>query len=136
MSYLVDTNVISEIRKGRRCNSGVSAWWSTVGDHEIFLSVLTIGEIRKGIEAVRRRDPDSAAALDRWLSTVTDDFADRIVPIDEKIADEWGRLNVPDPLPVIDGLIAATARVHGLVLVTRDTRHVSRTDTRYIDPFS
>lgn len=136
MRYLIDTNVISEIRKGRRSNSGVSAWWSSVGDHEIFLSVLTIGEIRKGIEAVRRRDPDSAAALDRWLSTIADDFADRIVPIDEKIADEWGRLNVPDPLPVIDGLIAATARVHGLVLVTRDIRHVTRTDIRYIDPFS
>ena len=78
MSYLIDTNVISEIRKGDRCHPAVAAWWSKVGDDEIYLSVLTTGEIRKGIENVRRRDPDAAAVLEGWLYRLLNDFADRV----------------------------------------------------------
>jgi hypothetical protein len=74
-------------------------WFADVADEEIFLSVLTIGEIRRGIENVRRRDPDSAAALDRWLALLSEAHADRILPIDRVIAEEWGRMNVPGPLP-------------------------------------
>jgi toxin FitB len=136
VSYLLDTNVISEVRKGKRCDSAVARWWSQVDDEEIFFSVLTIGEIRKGIEIIRRRDADSAASLESWLYRLLGDYSSRVLPIDVVIADEWARLNVPDPLPVIDGLIAATARIRGLILVTRNTQHLERTGARLLNPFS
>ncbi len=135
MSFLIDTNVISEVRKGARCDPGVSAWWAGVSDDEIYLSVLTTGEIRKGIENVRRRDPEGAASLEGWLYRILNDFADRVLSIDIPIADEWARLNVPDPLPVIDGLIAATAKVRGLIVVTRNTSDIERTGARVLNPF-
>lgn len=127
MSYLLDTNVISELRKGERADADVVSWFAGLADEEVFLSVLTIGEIRRGIENVRRRDADSAAALDRWLALLSEAHGDRILPIDRAIAEEWGRMNVPDPLPVIDGLLAATARVLGLTLVTRNIADVKGT---------
>lgn len=127
MSYLLDTNVISELRKGERTDPSVASWFADIADEEIFLSVLTIGEIRRGVESVRRRDPDSAAALDSWLSRLSEIHHDRIVPVDRPIAEEWGRMNVPDPLPVVDGLLAATARILGLTLVTRNTTDVEGT---------
>ena len=135
LSYLLDTNVISELRKGERADPNVTAWFADLADEEIFLSVLTIGEIRRGIESVRRRDPDSAAALDRWLALLSEAHADRILPIDRAIAEEWGRMNVPDPLPVVDGLLAATARVLGLTLVTRNVADVESTSVELLDPF-
>lgn len=136
MSYLLDTNVISELRKGKRADASVTAWFACVAEEEIFLSVLTIGEIRRGIESVRRRDPDSAAALDRWLNLVSEAHADRVVQIDRAIAEEWGRMNVPDPLPVVDGLLAATARILGLTLVTRNVADVEATGVQVLDPFA
>ena len=136
MSYLLDTNVISELRKGERADADVTAWFASVADEEVFLSVLTIGEIRRGIESVRRRDPDSAAALDRWLALLSEAHGDRILAIDRAIAEEWGRMNVPDPLPVIDGLLAATARVLGLTLVTRNIADVEPTGVELLDPFT
>lgn len=136
MSYLLDTNVISELRKGGRADANVTAWFADVADEEIFLSVLTIGEIRRGIESVRRRDPDSAAALDRWLNLVSEAHGDRVVPIDRAIAEEWGRMNVPDPLPVVDGLLAATARVLGLTLVTRNVADIAGTKVVLLNPFT
>ncbi len=136
MSYLLDTNVISELRKGQRADSKVTAWFAELADEEIFLSVLTIGEIRRGIESVRRRDSDSAAALDRWLALLTEAHGDRILPIDRSIAEEWGRMNVPDPLPVVDGLLAATARVLGLTLVTRNVADVGGAEVEIFDPFA
>lgn len=135
MSYLVDTNVISELRKGERCNESVAAWWSEVEEDEIFLSVLTIGEIRKGIENIRRRDPRSAGALEAWLLRVISNHSDRILPIELDIVEEWGRLNVPDPLPVIDSLIAATAKVRGLTLVTRNVADIERTGVVSLNPW-
>jgi len=135
LSYLLDTNVISELRKGERADPNVTAWFADLADEEIFLSVLTIGEIRRGIESVRRRDPDSAAALDRWLALLSEAHADRILPVDRAIAEEWGRMNIPDPLPVVDGLLAATARVLGLTLVTRNVADVKDTGVELVDPF-
>lgn len=136
MSFLVDTNVIAELRKGKRANTRVRAWFEGLNDDAIWLSVLTIGEIRKGIENVRRRDQRSARALERWLRRLTNDYAERILTVDRAIAEEWGRLNVPDPLPVIDGLLAATAKIHDLTLATRNIKDVSRTGVRVIDPFN
>jgi toxin FitB len=136
LSYLLDTNVISELRKGERADANVTAWFAGVTEEEIFLSVLTIGEIRRGIENVRRRDPDSAAALDRWLALVSEAHGDRVVPIDPAITEEWGRMNVPDPLPVVDGLLAATARVLGLTLVTRNVTDVEGVGVEVLDPFT
>ncbi len=136
MSYLLDTNVISELRKGERANPSVASWFAGVADEEIFLSVLTIGEIRRRVESVRRRDPDSAATLDSWLARLSEAHRDRIVAVDRPIAEEWGRMNVPDPLPVVDGLLAATARILGLTLVTRNTADVEGTGIELLDPFS
>jgi toxin FitB len=136
LSYLLDTNVISELRKGQRADANVIAWFAEVADEEIFLSVLTIGEIRRGIESVRRRDPGSAATLDRWLSSLSDAHGDRVIPIDDVIAEEWGRMNVPDPLPVVDGLLAATARVLGLTVATRNVADVESTGVELFNPFA
>ena len=136
MSYLLDTNVISELRKGERADPNVTAWFADLADEEIFLSVLTIGEIRRGIESVRRRDSDSAAVLDRWLALLIEAHGDRILRVDRAIAEEWGRMNVPNPLPVVDGLLAATARALGLTLVTRNVADVEGTGVELLDPFT
>jgi toxin FitB len=136
LSFLLDTNVISELRKGARADPGVTAWFDQVADEEIYLSVLTIGEIRRGIESVRRRDPDSGAALDTWLARIREDYGERIFPVDRAVAEEWGRINVPDPLPVVDGLLAATARVRGLTLVTRNVSDVEGSGVATLDPFA
>jgi len=134
MSFLLDTNVVSEVRK-RTANPNVQAWLASVAGLELHLSVLVIGEIRQGIERMRRRDPAQAAAYEAWLSTLLRDYADRIVPVTAEVAQEWGRLNVPDPLPVIDGLLAATAKVRGWTLVTRNTADLARSGVRLLNPF-
>ena len=135
MSYLVDTNVVSELRKGQRCDPGVASWLAETSSGEIFLSALTVGEIRKGIENIRRRDEPTAAALEAWLGELLATHSDRILPVDAVIAEQWGRFNVPDPLPVLDSLLAATASVHGLTLVTRNVKDVERTGVECLNPF-
>jgi toxin FitB len=134
VSYLLDTNVVSEIRK-KAPNSGVSAWLASVPDDELFLSVLVVGEIRQGIERLARRDLAKAEILEQWLSRLVHAYGDRIVPITVRVAEAWGRLNVPDPVPVVDGLMAATALVHDWTLVTRNVDDVSSTGVRFLDPF-
>lgn len=136
MSYLLDTNVISELRKGERADANVRAWFTELADEEIYLSVLTIGEIRRGIENVRRRDPDSATALDSWLARLSEAHRDRILPLEWAVAEEWGRMNVPDPLPVVDSLLAATAKVAGLTFATRNIVDVECSGVDLVDPFS
>lgn len=136
MSYLLDTNVISELRKGERADTNVKKWFGGLEAGEIYLSVLTIGEIRRGVESIRRRDPDSAAALDSWLARLDETHGDRILPVDRAIAEEWGRMNVPDPLPVVDGMLAATAKVAGLTFATRNVADVKGTGVKLVDPFS
>ncbi|MEN9581711.1 MAG: hypothetical protein RJA70_4720 [Pseudomonadota bacterium] len=136
MSYLLDTNALSELRKGERANPGVLSWFAQVSDEELFTSVLVLGELRRGIESLRRRDSVAATSLDQWLARLTEQFADRLLPVDRDTALRWGRLNVPDPVPTVDGLLAATALVHELTLVTRNTRDVERTGVALINPFT
>lgn len=134
MSWLIDTNVLSELRKGVRAHAGIRAWFADAREVELFTSVLVLGEIRRGIESIRRRDAPSALALEQWLARLASDFAERVLPVDARVADRWGGLNVPDPIPTVDGLLAATALVHDLVLVTRNVRDVERTGVRLWDP--
>jgi predicted nucleic acid-binding protein len=134
VSYLLDTNVVSEIRKPQ-ANENVRAWFAATGADELYLSVLTIGEIRRGIEHLRRRDAVQAGIFEAWLATLRRDFAERVLPITGDIADEWGRLGVPDPIRTVDGLLAATARVANLTLVTRNTADLVHTGVRLLDPF-
>ncbi len=136
MSFLLDTNVLSELRKREQASPNVIRWFAGVDDEAIYISVLVLGEIRRGIERVRHRDSRAAVALDRWLRELVTDHAERILGVDRDIADVWGRFNVPDPLPVIDGLLAATAQVHSLTLVTRNLRDVARTGVPCVDPFA
>jgi predicted nucleic acid-binding protein len=135
MSCLLDTNVVSEVRKPVQ-NAGVRQWFAAVRAEELFLSVLVVGEVRRGMERLRRRDPAQAAVYEAWLGTLHRDYADRTLPITKEIAEEWGRLNAIDPLPVIDALLAATALVYGLTLVTRNTADFARTGVRLLNPFT
>lgn len=135
MSYLLDTNVVSELRK-RSPDPGVVAWYDRVQGRQLFLSVLTLGEIRRGIEQSRRKDPAKADVLGSWLSRLLSLYYDCIVPVDADIADAWARMAVPDPVPVIDGLLAATASVRNWTLVTRNTADVARCGIRTLNPFN
>lgn len=135
MRSLVDTNVLSELRKGPRCHPGVAAWLAACSPEDLFLSVLVIGDIRRGVERIRRRDRATAHVLDAWLARVLSSHGDRILPVDLAVAEEWGRFDPVRPIPVIDGLMAATARVHGLTLVTRNSRDVARTGVAYFNPW-
>ena len=133
--FLLDTNIVSELRKGARSNEHVRSWFESVEDSALFLSVLVAGELRQGVERLRLRDATRAAHLDRWLQRLIHDYAERLVVVDAHVAQLWGRLNVPDPIPAVDGLLAATAIVHGLTLVTRNVKDVERTGVRVLNPF-
>ncbi len=135
MSFLLDTNVVSEIRKDRP-DPGVAAWFASVSADQLFLSVLVVGEIRQGIERLARRDQAQAGIFEQWLSQLVDTYGDRIVPITVRVAEVWGRLSVPNPVPVVDGLMAATALVHDWTLVTRNVGDVASTGVRFLDPFA
>jgi predicted nucleic acid-binding protein len=134
MTYLVDTNVVSELRK-RYPNPNVLAWYATVTSAELFLSALTIGEIRLGIERLRRKDGPQAELLEQWLGGLHMVYQDHLIGVDADVAEEWGRLNVPDPLPVIDGLLAASAKVRGWTLVTGNTADLRRSGVALLNPF-
>jgi predicted nucleic acid-binding protein len=135
MNYLIDTDIISEVRKGKRCDPNVAGWYKTIADTSLYLSVLVIGEIRKGVEMNRARDAAQATALENWLVAVDRAFAERILPIDNPVAHEWGRLSARRPLPVIDGLLAATAKVHRMTLVTRHTPDIADLGVQILNPF-
>lgn len=132
--YLLDTNVISETRKAR-ADGGVIAFLSAAEPTALFLSVLTLGELRKGIEVKRRTDPGTADQLGLWVDGIETTFTDRVLPIDAATARCWGELSANRTLPVIDTLIAATAISRGLTLVTRNTRDVESTGVPLVDPW-
>lgn len=136
MKFLLDTNIISEIRKRDRAHPNVVRWVARTPVTEIGTSVLVLAEIRHGIELKRRSDPEQAKALDRWFSQMRTRLGDRVLPIDEPIAGAWALMGIPDPLPLIDGLLAATAKVHGLTLVTRNVADIAVTGVPLLDPFS
>jgi toxin FitB len=134
LSFLLDTNVLSELRKKNR-NENVLTWLEGTEPSALYLSVLVIGEARYGIELRRRRDPRHAAALERWYDRVFEEHADRILDVGRAIADIWGHIRAPRPLPAIDGLLAATALAHDLTLVTRNVRQLEGTGVRLLNPF-
>lgn len=134
MSYLLDTNIVSELRKGRKCDANVARWFQSVAEQDLFLSVLVVGEIRKGIELLRARDELRASQFDEWLDTLVVQFGTRILPVDSAVGEEWGRLSAIRSLPVVDGLLAATARVYNLTFVTRDA-DVRDLDVSLLNPF-
>lgn len=133
MSYLLDTNVISEIRRGR--DSNVRAWALSIRDADLYLSVLTIGEIRKGIDRLQARDSAQGEVFARWLAQLADRFADRIVSVDVRVAQQWGRLNAATTRNTVDSLIAATAFVHDLIVVTRNTGGFEGCGVRLLNPW-
>lgn len=133
--FLLDTNVVSELRKGPRANASVIEWARSAIDEGHFISVLTVGEIRKGIELIRRRDAAQGTALERWLRRIETNFADHILPLTQNIADQWGRFAAVRPLLVVDGLLAATAVTHSLTFVTRNAADVRHTGVSVINPF-
>jgi len=135
VKYLLDTNIISEIRKGPRCHPNVAAWYSNLEEESLYLSVLVLGEIQKGIEGLRGRDAGKANVLDLWLEQLQISFQSQILPVDIAISQEWGRLSSLHTVPVIDGLLAATATAHRLVLVTRNTRDFADLGIKLINPF-
>lgn len=135
MSYLIDTNIISEVRKADRCDRHVAAWYAAIADEDLFLSTLVLGEIRKGVELARPRDPDQAAVLERWLGQVEAAFGNRVLGVDNMVADQWGRMSAIRPIPVIDGLLAATAVINGLTLVTRNDGDIAGLGATVLNPF-
>jgi toxin FitB len=136
LSYLLDTNVVSELRKRERTHPHVRRWWRATPPEQVYLSVLVLGELRAGIERVRPRDQAQARALESWHASVASSLRGRLLVVDEAITDCWGRLISARPLPPIDALLAATALVHGLTLVTRNTRDVAATGVGLFDPFA
>ncbi len=133
MRFLLDTNAVSEIRRGR--DSRVRAWADAVDGAELYLSVLTLGEIRTGIDRLQGRDPIQADVFTRWLEELRTRFAGRILAVDSRIADRWGRLNVLTSRNTVDSLIAATAQIHELTVVTRNTKDFQGCDVPLLNPW-
>jgi toxin FitB len=136
--YLIDTNVISEARKGDRANRGVVAFLKELGDSGelVFLASITVGELRRGVELMRRRgDAEQAERLEAWLSSVVEQFGERILPLDADAAQVWGRLRVPDPDHALDKQIAAIALVSDLTLATRNVADFQGLGVRLRNPF-
>lgn len=135
MRYLLDTNFISELRKNDRANPGVQAWAMANDPSLCALSVVTLGEIRRGIEDKRRKDPQQAQAIERWLGAMTMKYEAAILPVSLEIADRWGRLMSATQLPSQDLLLAATALEHDLTVVTRNTADFEGSGARIHNPW-
>ena len=135
MTYLLDTSVLSETRR-RQPASGVTSWIAATPPERLHVSVLTLGEIEQGISRIRGRgDLEQASGLERWLREVERGFADRILPVTLLVAAAWGRQQHAQPIPVVDGLIAATAKVNSLTVVTRSAKDFERTGVQVLSPF-
>jgi toxin FitB len=133
--YLLDTNVLSEVRKGKHASPSVIHWFESKLEEQLFTSVLVLGEIRNGIERIRLRDRAQAERLESWLAETTADFGERALPVTLEISDAWGRLAPARPLPAMDALLVATSIVHGLTFVTRNTADVLNLGAKLLNPF-
>ncbi len=136
MAFLLDTNLLSELRKGVRANPRVVDWARDTLRHRHYISVLSLGEIRKGIELLRRRSPEQCLAFERWLEALNATYHDEILPVSDSIADRWGRMMAEQTLPVIDGLLAATALEHGLTVATRNIADFDSAGIALVNPFA
>jgi len=135
LSFLLDTNVVSELAKTRP-NSKVIAWLGSVPSRDSFLSVITVGETRKGIEKKRAASPRDAGRLEAWLTTLVMNYRSRVLPFDQDSADQWGRVMARHPrVPVEDAQLVATAMQHDLTFATRNLRHIAETGVAFVDPF-
>lgn len=134
MSYLLDTNVVAELRKPHP-HRAVVAWYDSVDDADLFVSALVVGEIQQGVTRLRKKDARQAAVYETWLGKLRREFGDRVLSITPDVALEWGRLSADRTVPVVDGLMAATALVHGLTVVTRNVPDFAPTGVPILNPF-
>ncbi len=134
--FLLDTNVVSELRKGSRADVGVIDFVEQHPADSFWLSVIVVGELSRGIELLRRRDRESAELLDVWFLELVDEYEERILAISPAIALQWGSLGIPDPLPVADALIAATGLEHDLIVVSRNLADIARSGVECLNPFA
>lgn len=135
MSFLLDTNVVSETRR-KAPDPKVVAWVLQADPSDLFISAMTLGEIAKGVALRAKQSPAQAAGLEQWLAKARTEYANRIVAIDADIAEAWGRLDAKRNLPVVDGLLAATALVRGMTLVTRNVRDVAGAGITRLNPWN
>lgn len=135
MISLLDTNVLSEARKAARAHPALVAWWRLARSDQLHLSVLTLGEMRLGVERLRPCDPSRAASLDQWIAGTVSDFGARVLRVDAAVCDAWGRIAAGRSVRVVDSLLAATALAHNLGLVTRNTRDVDGLGVPLLNPF-
>ncbi len=137
--YLIDTNVLSEVRKKKNVNKGVLQFFELAvkEKNKVYLSVITIGELRRGVELIRHRgDAHQADQLEKWLGIILTEYSDCILELDEDTAQLWGKLRSPHHEHVIDKQIAATAMIHGLTVVTRNTKDFLKTGAKVLNPFA
>ena len=137
--YLIDTNIISEARKRSKANKGVRSFFQQLvrEQRRAYISVVTLGELRRGVELIRHRgETRQATQLEKWLDSLLAEYQDHILDINQDIAQLWGQLRVPNPENALDRQIAATALIYDLTVVTRNHRDFSATGVRLLNPFA
>jgi predicted nucleic acid-binding protein len=135
MPYLLDTNILSELRKGQQCDPNVLKWAKQTASDRHYISGLSLGEIRKGIEILRRKSPEQCLAFENWLITLRTEYETDILTVSDRISDQWGHMMAKQTKPVIDGLLAATALTHKLTMATRNAKDFKNTGIKVINPF-